>query len=122
MNKLVLSVLFLGVFVVLFASAVFAQNNNNSPNAPRAEPVKNMTYGQCVSAAAELKNNCFETVKQTRVSCVESAGNETVKKKQCNSDYKKELTQCKVDFKAIKKDCIQKTKPSMWARMRYGFA
>jgi hypothetical protein len=83
-----------------------------------------MTYGQCVVAGVELKNTCYDTIKQAKENCTINAGNASDKtaKKQCKADYNKSMKQCKADFKSAKKDCVQKTKPKLWEKIRYSFA
>ncbi len=77
-------------------------------NAAVAAQEKNMTFGQCVSQAAEIKNSCYSTVKETQKTCKETALTQADPKtasKECKKTYKKDLKQCKVDFKAAKKEC-----------------
>lgn len=84
---------------------------------------KNMTFVQCVSDAAEVKNSCYVIVKDTLATCKTDAGsNENAKQalKQCNADYKKNKKQCKTDFKAKKNEC-KKIKHSFFDSMRVAF-
>lgn len=115
------------VSIVLFlfvgsAGMVIAQNNeNNNSNAGRGSEI-NMTYGQCVVEAVGIKNICYDTVKGIRGECITTVGNDTAQTKKCKNDYKTDMKKCKADFKTSKKECIMKTKPGIWARIRYSFS
>jgi len=90
------------------ATAGHATGNNVTTAA------KNMTFGQCVSEAAALKNTCYTGVKTTDKTCKgainhinQSAEKQAVKKamNDCKTTYKTNKKQCKVDFNATKKEC-----------------
>ena len=69
---------------------------------------KNMTFGQCVSDAAIIKNSCYSTTKDTLAACKVDAKNQTDSRpilKQCKADYKKDKKQCKIEFKSAKNEC-----------------
>ena len=72
-----------------------------------ADTGKNMTYGQCVSAAAIVKNTCYATVKQAQTDCKAAANADA---KQCKATYKKDTAECKKTFKATKKNECAKIK------------
>lgn len=91
------------------------QNNSNN--------VKNMTFGQCVSDAAKLRNDCYAQGKQTLKNCTQ-ASKQTKNKleaKACQSSGKNASKVCQQTFKDSKQTCIQETKPGFWQRMRYSF-
>ncbi len=71
-----------------------------------------VTFGQCVSDAAAIKNTCYSTTKDKRATCKENAADKAATK-QCKKDYKAEKKQCKADFKAAKKQC-NKIDHIMW--------
>jgi hypothetical protein len=89
------------------------------PAAPNDTQAKNITYGQCVSAAADVRNTCYDNAETQRQSCMD-AQNES-KGNACNNDYKKVKGQCKQDFKATKKTCAQTYKPGFFEKLRYAF-
>lgn len=89
---------------------------------PYQNITKNMTYGQCVSDAAKLKNDCYKEGKNKGELCINNS--EMAKRpkdvtKQCKVDYKSDIKACKQNFKDAKKTCIQETKPNFWQKMRY---
>ncbi len=109
MNKTILATI-LGIFVIGMFSLVIAAADDSA--ADKAKPLSvnntNMTVGQCVAAAAAVKNTCFATVKDARTTCRTDALNQTEPKpalKTCAATFKKDLKQCKLDFRADKKDC-----------------
>lgn len=80
--------------------------------APVEQPAaKNMTYGQCVSENAAIKNSCYAAVKDTVKTCKNNVAQNATKKdrkdssKQCKQTYAKEKKQCKATFKASKNEC-----------------
>lgn len=81
----------------------------------------NMTYGQCVSAGAEIKNTCYEQVKQTSTTCDSTAAKDKAMKKECNSAYKTQKNACKDSFKQYKTSCKQ-IKHNFLETIRYSFA
>lgn len=108
MNKTMITVFF-GVFLVGVVSLAMAVTDESGENVARTlGTAENMTVGQCVAAAAAVKNTCFDTVKDTRATCKVDAKNVTEPKpalKACTTTFKKDLKQCKMDFKADKKEC-----------------
>lgn len=78
---------------------------------------KNMTFGQCVSERAQIKNDCLSAVKATRATCVANVTDDA----SCRVSYKKDLAQCKSAFKLAKKEC-GKIKHSAFAGMRYALS
>lgn len=116
---------FAGMVCVLLLGFALAVSDNAAVKADDNKTMteaKNMTYGQCVVAGVQIKNACYDAVKQVRADCIVNATDDSAKTAQCKTDYKKEMKQCKADFKATKKECIQTTKPGMWARLRYSMA
>lgn len=107
-------------FVLVFA--VFVSGAKDDATGSQVEQ-KNMTFVQCVSEKAELKNSCYAATKETLKSCKVNAANETNSKvliKACNADYKKASNNCKSDFKTAKNEC-KKIKHSMMDSMRVMF-
>lgn len=112
----------LGIFLVLSIGFVLAEKPADAGSAPdNANVTKNMTFGQCVTEAAKIKNTCFGNALTNRENCANNSDN-PAKTKQCRNDYKKEKKQCKAEFKSAKKTCIQKTKPKLWEKIRYGLS
>jgi hypothetical protein len=109
LNKRGLLVLFAGMFLVGLLALACAENDSNDSGRGRPSEMtgaKNMTYGQCVSAAAVVKNSCYGNVKSVYASCNDATANQTDAKNasvQCRTTYKKDMRQCKADFKATKK-------------------
>lgn len=99
--------LLLGIFLAIaFIGIAYAASDEETS----AKPEKNMTYGQCVSQQAIIKNTCYESIKDKKETCKTLAGENAAKKgalKQCNSDYKKDKKQCKATFKESKKICAR---------------
>jgi hypothetical protein len=111
---LVLAIVLVFASFLVFASAA-EQGKNRTGNETDKETtgVKNMTYGQCVSEAAKVKNTCYSGIKTIYQQCKDNAKNQTDSKtasKQCNADYKKSMAQCKSDFKGTKKQECAKIK------------
>ncbi|MGV8172063.1 MAG: hypothetical protein ACP5OA_05205 [Candidatus Woesearchaeota archaeon] len=111
MNKK-LSILLLGVFVIglISMTVVTAPDEDTATGGKQAktETEGNITFGQCVSEKAVVKNTCYQTVKDARSTCRATAQNETEPKpalKSCSDTFKKDLKQCKMDFKTAKKEC-----------------
>jgi hypothetical protein len=116
----VLACIIAGIFI---ASLVLAAEKENKTASDTG--VKNMTYGQCVSAAAAVKNTCYSTVKSTYNDCVTNAKAQTDSKnavKQCSATYKKDKNTCKQAFKATKKNECATIKHNFFETMRYAFA
>jgi len=114
---------------LIVASAFFVVAAKDDPNASAAKDaeltnVKNMTYGQCVSEAANVKNDCYAFVKDENKACKTDAANQSDSKtalKTCQQDYKKEMAQCKADFKDTKKTTCNKIKHNFFDTIRYSF-
>jgi len=109
MNKN-LSILLLGVFVIglLSITLVAAPDEDTGAKQAKTRTEGNMTFGQCVSEKAVVKNTCYQTVKDARSACKATAQNETEPRpalKNCSDTFKKDLKQCKMDFKTEKKEC-----------------
>lgn len=106
-------IIVLGIFLVAAVSAVYAANPNEDAAAQTTEAsgAKNMTYGQCVSENAVIKNACYATVKSTLSACKDQAAQnpdtERADIRKCKQDYKKDKKDCKLDFKASKKECAK---------------
>lgn len=101
-SKLLIATLFL----IIAVSLVFAANEKTTNTSEKAE--KNMTYGNCVSDGAQLKNTCYKLAKDTQSACKTQAANSTIAKdavKTCRTEYKKSMNQCKNDFKSAKNEC-----------------
>lgn len=132
MKKELTLLVFAGMVCVFLLAGVIAANDNaaemkdgkavvKADDNSTMTGAKNGTYGQCVVAGVQIKNACYDAVKQARADCI-SATNDSAATKQCKADYKKDTKQCKTDFKAAKKECIRTTKPGMWARLRYSMS
>ncbi len=113
--KKAIAVLFGVLAIALFSAAAYAADKDAAENetgeADDAAPAKNMTYGQCVSENAVVKNTCYSTVKSSLAGCREQAAQDAASQKnalkQCSADYKKDKKQCKVEFKASKRECAK---------------
>lgn len=79
-------------------------------NAANDTSAKDMTYGQCVSKNAEIKNSCYSSVKSALETCKANAAQDATKKdalNQCSKIYKSDKSQCKTVFKDSKKECAK---------------
>jgi hypothetical protein len=108
-----------GLFLLSMLSFAMAAKPSELVNST-SEESKNMTYGQCVSTAAEIKNACFTSVKNASADCEKNQTDKALKT-QCGSDYKKAKSQCKTDFKNAKKEC-KRIKHNFFETMRYSVA
>lgn len=126
------SIVFVSVFlIILLAGVVFAtEGKNNSIRAVNTTDkvndknlsddmrkysngtARNITFGQCVSENAKLKDVCYKSAKDVLKNCkTQTNTNSSDKKsnknavKRCDQTYKKDLTQCKVVFKESKNEC-----------------
>lgn len=105
--------IFLGVLLVIGMSGIiYAADNENAVNNPTTgQPAKNMTYGQCVSENALIKNSCFASIKSTTETCKTqaTAGQDKKAKKDtlklCKQTLKTDKKQCMQVFKDSKKEC-----------------
>jgi hypothetical protein len=70
---------------------------------------KNMTYGQCVSAKAEIKNQCKASMKDALSNCAkETRKNMTQEERDaCKVVIANKTTQCQSEFKVAKAECAQ---------------
>jgi hypothetical protein len=93
-------------------------NESGNPNLIAKTP-GNGTYGQCVAAAAKLRNECYASMKNISASC--SANTTRAERAKCLADSKKDMASCKADFKSIKGEC-RKIKHNFFETMRYAFA
>lgn len=115
--------LILGLLLVSVVSIVLAAKPGQEANDTTKGPQKNMTFMQCVSDAAAVKNTCYKTVKDALAACRTDAANQTDSKaafKQCKADYKKDKKQCKADFKSKRNEC-KKIKHSYLDSIRAAF-
>lgn len=109
-------------FILILSTLIISAKDNVSEmetNNDNSTQAKNMTYGQCVVEAVQIKNLCYESVKQTKQDCINNSVKNSTKIKKCKTDIKKSTKQCKTEFKTAKKECVQKTKPRFFERMRY---
>jgi hypothetical protein len=112
----------IAVFAVLaIIAATFAFAANDAAKEGTNNTTKNMTYGQCVSQAASLKNDGFAAAKDARTACKEQAADDKAKTKTCDADYKKAKADVKKGFKDAKKTCAQTYKPGAFAKMGSAF-
>ncbi|MEM4271875.1 MAG: hypothetical protein QXD13_02200 [Candidatus Pacearchaeota archaeon] len=74
---------------------------------------KNMTYGQCVSEHAAIKNTCYVTVKDALAACKAQAAQDTATKKdatkQCKTHTRKTKSSARQHSRQAKKMCAQKS-------------
>ncbi|MEK6910534.1 MAG: hypothetical protein AABW82_02065 [Nanoarchaeota archaeon] len=118
MRKIVFMLISFVFLVSLFSLVMAEKSDNDSAKMERADKVgKNMTYGSCVSENAKVKNECYVAVKNARASCLLNASDSDL----CQPAYKKDLKQCKTDFKASKKEC-KKIKHNFFETVRYSVA
>ncbi|MFA6461664.1 MAG: hypothetical protein WCV90_05310 [Candidatus Woesearchaeota archaeon] len=110
----------LGVFLMLVLSGIVYAASDKATEvkattaaAPElaSEAPKNMTYGQCVSELAKVKNTCYEATSVTQKTCQDQASADATTKKdvskQCKQTYKKDKAGCKSVFKDGKKECAK---------------
>lgn len=100
-------ILIAALFLIITATLVFAAKEGAEAKTTELKAEKNMTYGKCVSAGAEIKNTCYNSAKEAEKTCKEQASNSTTKDatKTCSADYKKSMNQCKTEFKNSKNEC-----------------
>ena len=123
LNKVVLVAIATFLVVASAFLVVAAKDDANTSGADKTA-VKNMTYGQCVSDAATVKNDCYASVKEANKACKADAANQSDSKtalKTCQQDYKKDMKQCKADFKATKKTTCNKIKHNFLDTVKYAF-
>ena len=100
-----LTTIIFGIFLIAMLTFVSAAKETDTTNKATE---KNLTYGQCVSDNAALKNTCYSDVKAEKETCRDNAKNITDAKtadKTCKNDYKKAMKDCKADFKKSKQEC-----------------
>ena len=108
MTKSMILLAAIGIMLIVGFSLVIAQGDKNNES---AKPVKNMTYGQCVSAGAVLKNSCYNETKNVRSGCMAQSklqNDSAIAKSaraQCNADYKTAKKECKRAFKSAMQEC-----------------
>lgn len=113
MNKKLLISLVVSLLLVLSFVAA-AQNNSSNFGKNRTDRVppmppsmtglkndKNMTYGQCVTQLVNVKNSCYDSVKESRKLCLANSNNSTA----CDDSYKSLMNDCKDSFKSSKVQC-----------------
>lgn len=115
MKKLLLTFLLVVISMLFLVNA--AETEDNSSAITEIKEGKNITYGQCVSASAKVKNDCYASVKEVYDLCKTNATDT----KQCKSDYKPSKNECKKTFKAGKKEC-SKIKHNFIDTIKYSFA
>jgi hypothetical protein len=135
-QKKILLSLIAGLLVVSLLSFALADDNESinktiKNNTEIRQAVKNatMNYGQCVSEAAKMKNDCFAELRNQTVSCKpEPNANRTGKMERnktalrdCKSSLKTGEVQCKAAFKASKIECA-KIKHTFFEGLRASFA
>jgi hypothetical protein len=101
------------VFIILTLTLVFAAPANKSQERDN-NTLNNVTFGQCVSSAAILKNSCYEKIKSDKDLCID----DTTNLKKCNADYKLAMKKCKSDFKVAKNEC-KKIKHNFFETLQY---
>ena len=106
-----IAILFGLFLIVVISGIVYAVNDEEDAAQTATEPTaKNMTYGQCVSQNAIIKNSCYSAARSTLEACKNQTAQDAARKdatKQCKQDYKQDKKQCKVVFKASKKECAK---------------
>lgn len=124
LNKKLVLVAIATFLVVASAFLVVAAKDDANASDADKTAVKNMTYGQCVSEAANVKNDCYASVKEADKACKADAANQSDSRtalKNCQQVYKKDMAQCKADFKATKKTTCNKIKHNFFDTIRYSF-
>jgi hypothetical protein len=108
MKKKYMTTLICVFFIALMALVAYAKQEETGAQPTIASAIKNseknMTFGNCVSEAAGIKNTCYAAVKDAYTSCKNTPADKPVLK-ECKATYKKDMKQCKTDFKAGKKEC-----------------
>lgn len=115
--------LFAILLVTLMVTIVMAENDSNIGNNSYINNSNKMTFGKCVSDAAQIRQGCYEIEKSISKQCVNIANltKDKNKETQCFSDYKESKKNCKSIFKEAKVTCIQIYKPNFWEKMQYAF-
>ncbi len=130
MNKelsaaIILALFLLFIFIISLAPIADAQRGRQIEAFDEGVNAgQNVTFGQCVSGAASIKNTCFATAMTKYNSCLATAKALTEGKKAagktCLNDYKNEKSLCKTAFKSAKKEC-RKIKHGFFEGLRYAF-
>ncbi|MFA5953432.1 MAG: hypothetical protein WC812_02470 [Candidatus Pacearchaeota archaeon] len=100
-------------FIVLVSATVMAEDDSDFENSS-----KNMTFGNCVAQASQVRQECYQDNKNILEQCnASNLDKDRNVSKQCSSDYKETKKNCKINFKESKTSCIQTYKPNFWERM-----
>ncbi|MGV8172174.1 MAG: hypothetical protein ACP5OA_05795 [Candidatus Woesearchaeota archaeon] len=111
MNKTIMAMFFGILLIGMFSLAFAVVDDGTKVRTAKTlgeDKSNGMTYGNCVSEKATVKNTCYSTIKDARISCRATAKNATESTpalKACRDTYKKDLKQCKTDFKQSKNEC-----------------
>jgi cell fate regulator YaaT (PSP1 superfamily) len=98
----------IAIGLLLLTAVAFVIAKDVKPAENQVQDAKNMTFGQCVSQAADAKNTCYESAETKRQSCMDAAKNQSKDaQRSCSNDYKKAKDTCKKEFKAAKTGCNQ---------------
>jgi len=83
------------------------EGSNSSHGSYTNSNITNVTYGQCVTQKAIVKNTCFASAKNAKETCKVPAKEAKSKEalKQCRITYRDTKKQCKVAFKLGKEEC-----------------
>lgn len=83
---------------------------------------KNMTFWECVSDAAKVKNDCYKSSKDAAKTCFDNskANKDKAAGKVCEASAKDSVKNCKTAFKAVKNEC-NKIKHNWWDAFRASF-
>lgn len=107
MFKMRSELIFMSIFILIAATGIIYAEDEATANTENQD-VEKITYGQCVSEKAEIKNTCYESIKNTLETCKNQVTDDKKAKKdatkECKKTYKTEKKQCKDAFKKSKKD------------------
>ena len=122
-KRKMLFALFVGILVISLVSFCFAAKPNENSTDANGK-VNNMTYGKCVVAGVEIKNNCYALAKDAKTLCANnsrSAQDTKTALKTCSNEYKNQIANCKKEFKSAKNEC-KRVKHNFLETMRYSLA
>lgn len=117
MKKILILGVLAFIFVLSLGFVFAAENKSNEKNNSLLnksvvgdnlnKTAKNMTYGQCVSDFAKIKNQCYADAKNLSSDCggKDLKNMSKTENEVCKADVKNAVNQCKKEFKAAKQEC-----------------
>lgn len=121
LNKNLTPILIIFSLVALVTlSTVSAKLGDGTLLAQAAENA-GVTYGQCVTTAANARQTCYDIALTAKDSCKTFTGQNKELEEKCNTGYKEGKANCKQLFKDTKKNVCAKIKHNFLEIIRYSF-